>query len=88
MWGQQGCLIKGEVSARGCKSFLGVAEHLVAGFFQDASFAPRVEGMFVGLAGPTVLNMFSISGAIENEQPPTGQQNQKSNEGKGRPRRD
>ena len=60
----------------------------MAGFFQDTSFAPGVEDMFVGLAGPTVLNMFSISGASENEQPPAGQQNQESNEGRGRPRRD
>ena len=47
-----------------CKSLLKVAEHLVAGFFQEPSLGTSLQNMLARLVGPSVENMFSMLAAM------------------------
>ena len=47
-----------------CKSLLKVAEHLVAGFFQEASSGTSLQNMLARLVGPSVENMLSMLAAM------------------------
>ena len=47
-----------------CKSFLKVAEYLVAGLFQEPSSGTLLQNMLARLVGPSVEHMFCMSAAM------------------------
>ena len=48
-----------------CKSFLKVAQRLVAGLFQKLSLGTSLQNILARLVGPSVENMLAMSAAMK-----------------------